>query len=190
MNSEQHLQLTAILRQWQQNQSLCRTEGFNVLYSELRKIARSYLVKERTVSLQTDLLVNEALIRLKEQFKSPWQSQFQFYSIASRAIKQYLIEHARARNAIKRGRGEGLIPLQDVPERPITESSRVEALRDALVELKAIKPRSAAIIELRFFGGLSNAQIAILFQKSISTVKRDWEEARDWLKMRMNSSPF
>lgn len=186
MTFRQLQRLTSVLREWQQGFPLSRHDLFNALYAELRKIARGHLKEEKTASLQTDLLVNEAFLRLQQQNKIPWKNRFHFYAIASLSIKQFLIERARARKTFKRGQGIDVLPLHNVQDLPPKIDPRTHALRDALEEFKMLEPRKAAIVELRFYGGLSNAQIAMVFQKSISTIKRDWEEAKLWLKDKLN----
>lgn len=189
MGSTKEYKLTSLLLRWQKGDPLGVNHQFSIIYSELRKIARSQLRNERAQSFQTDLLVNEAFLRLQKQIDMPWKSRYHFFAVATHAIRQYLVEKARARNALKRGQGKANLPLDRIQNTPATVSPKTLELNEALNELKKVDPRKAAVIELRFDVGLTNEQIAALLQTSVATVKRDWDKAKVWLRQKLEVAP-
>ena len=153
-----------------------------IVYAELRRIAGRYLRNERRgVTLQATALVNEAYLRLLKDRELSFQNRSHFLGIAARSMRQILVEHARARDAEKRGGERRRITLD---ERVAVEGPRdvgLVALDRALERLQALDPRHAQIVELRFFGGLTNEETAEVLGVSPATVKRGWGVARAWL---------
>lgn len=150
------------------------------VYDELRRLARHHLRKNRQ-SLCTTALVHEAYLRLAEHIETDWRDRAHFFSIASRTMRQVLVDHARRRNALKRGGDWQRTSLT-------TRHLGVEfawgdliALDDALNRLDAIDRRLRKVVELRFFGGLMEAEVAKVLDVSTRTVQRDWRKARAWL---------
>ncbi|MCD9188601.1 MAG: sigma-70 family RNA polymerase sigma factor [Pyrinomonadaceae bacterium] len=153
-----------------------------LVYTELRKLAAHYLKSERKGhTLQPTALVHEAFLRLVEQ-ETKWQNRNHFFAMAASLMRRILVDYARGRNAEKRGGATEKISLEDafvfVKEKP----AAMIALDEALEELAKIDPRRAKVVELRFFGGLSNEAIAQVLQVHPNTVLRDWNLARAWLK--------
>ena len=151
------------------------------VYAELRRVAAAYLRRERPgQTLQPTALVNEAYVRLAGQHPR-FQNRAHFCAIAANAMRQILVERARARNAKKRGGGAPRVTLVEGlaanPESPVD----LDALDEALTRLAALDAEQARIVELRFFGGLSVEETAEALGVSPATVKRHWAVARAWL---------
>lgn len=155
---------------------------FPLVYDELRRLAASALRRERAGhTLQPTALVHEAFLRLVNSPETPWESHAHFVAIAARVMRRVLVDHARRRKAFKRGTGEVRVPLDDVDVPAATLDVDLVALDEALARLATFDERQARIVELRFFGGLSVPETAVLIGASERTVKRDWQVARAWL---------
>ena len=154
-----------------------------LVYDELRRLARGYLGRERRAfTLQPTALVNEAYLRLLRDRKQDWRTRAQVIGIAAMAMRQILIEAARARNARKRG---GELARVTLDEGLIADDARtvdVLAVDDALHKLATIDAEQARLVELRFFGGLTVEESAAALGISPATVKRHWAVARAWLQ--------
>ncbi len=156
------------------------------VYDELRRIARGRLRRERDDhTLSTADLVHEAYLELMPLDRVDWQSRTHFFAVASRAMRNVLVDHAERRGAAKRGGGVRAASLDELLEAqlPATERSLDDliAINDALARLEAIDPRKARVVECRFFGGLSLEETAEALGSSPATVSRDWAFARAWL---------
>ena len=177
-------QLTQLLQAWQQGDAPAGERLVPLVYAELRRIARMKLGAERGGhTLQATALVHEAWLRLMQQHGADWQNRAQFFAIAAQAMRRILVDHARRRQAAKRGSGERMVDvdgLADVLVSPIPDDQLV-ALDAALEQLTALDERQAKVVELRFFGGLSVEETAQVLSLSPTTVKREWATARLWL---------
>jgi len=155
---------------------------FPVLYQEMRRMAAGYLRGERIGhTLQPTALANEAFIRLVGRAHADWQGRSHVMAVAARAMRAILVDHARRRNAQKRGGGQAPVPL-DTSE--IVAGGRPVAFEDldrALGDLARLSERQAQVVELRYFGGLTIEETARVLEISPVTVKRDWALARAWL---------
>ena len=157
-----------------------------IVYDELRQVAAAHLHRERQGhSLQPTALVNEAYLRLVDADQQGIQGRAHFFGIAARAIRQVLVDHARARGARKRGGDWQRVTLSDASGSADEASVDLLDLEAALQELTALDERKARILELRFFAGLSLPEVAECLGKSISTVESDWYMARAWIKTRL-----
>ncbi len=153
-----------------------------LLYDSLREMASRHLRRERANhTLNTTALVHEAYLKLCDQSQLSWQNELHFYGIASRVMRNILIDYARAHCAQKRGGGR---PGTSLDDKNIALEARAEellALDEALTRLSAFDPRLCRMVEYRFFGGLSVEETAALLEVSPRTVKRDWKRAKAWL---------
>ena len=159
-----------------------------LVYDELRRLAASYLRRERPgQTLQATALVNEAYIRLIGEKAHNWQNRTHFLAIAALSMRQILVQRARTRKAAKRGGDPQRITL-DEQLLPAPDASEVDlvALDAALDKLAALNERQAKVVELRYFGGLSVEEAAQALDISPATVKRDWTLARAWLKKELD----
>ncbi|RYZ12666.1 MAG: sigma-70 family RNA polymerase sigma factor [Comamonadaceae bacterium] len=165
-----------------------KTELLQLAYPELRRVARRYLLRERAGhTLQPTALVHEAYLRMVNQ-EDRAQNAAHFVALAAQMMRRILINHALGKKAEKRGGGQTHIPLEDdLPIAADSDSVDVLALNEALVELEALDPRQAGIVELRYFGGLSIEETAEAMSISTATVKRDWLTAKLWLRRRLSA---
>jgi RNA polymerase sigma factor (TIGR02999 family) len=152
-----------------------------LVYDELRRLARYHLSRERSDhTLQSTALVNEAYLRLAGQ-NLRIENRSHFFAIASRLMRQILVDHARRHRAGKRGSGAHTLTLDEHTGLPQTRSVDLVALDEALVGLAQLDAQQSRIVELRFFGGLSIDETSAVLGISTATVKRDWVMARAWL---------
>jgi RNA polymerase sigma factor (TIGR02999 family) len=155
----------------------------SLVYDELRRIARSYMRKERREhTLTPTALVHEAYLKLIEQRAMNWQNRAHFFAVASRLMRRILIDYAREHRSGKRGGRIRRVSLDDAP--PVFLADRCEeliALDEALSTLETSLPRQSRIVELRYFGGLTVEETAAVLGIAPKTVKRDWSVARVWL---------
>jgi RNA polymerase sigma factor (TIGR02999 family) len=182
MNIEQQHEVTAILQDWSAGDGAAKERLFPLVYDELRRQARGFLLKERAEhTLQPTALVHEAYLKLIDQTRVTWQNRAHFFGIASQLMRRIMIDHARARASDKRGAAAIRLSLDDV-QIPIEErAAGLIALDEALENLAHFDERKAKIVEMRFFGGLTDEEIAEVLQISTRTVLRDWKTARLWL---------
>lgn len=156
------------------------------IYDDLRRLAASQLKRERNDhTLQPTALVNEAYMRLVNQRTAEWNDRLHFFSIASRIIRRILIDHARERQALKRGGDRQALRIEYMDLPAPTRDLDLVALDEALQELAEISERQARIVELRFFGGLSIPEVAAALSISPRSVDREWQGARAWLFHRL-----
>jgi RNA polymerase sigma factor (TIGR02999 family) len=175
-------EVTRLLRAWSAGDEGAFERLFPLVYDELRRTARRFLAGERQGhTLQATALVHEAYFRLVGQRRVEWQERAQFYAVAARSMRRILVDHARARAAQKRGCDLPAVPLDEAHEIAAVRPSNLVALDEALYVLAGLDPHKAAIVELRFFGGLSNEQTAVALGCSRATVIRQWRIARAWL---------
>lgn len=159
---------------------------FPLIYDELRRVARNYMRRENlNHSLEPTALVHEAYARLfKNQDRGP-MARTHFFRLAAQAMRQVLVDHARARVCQKRNWGGKRVTLiEDLASSPLTDEA-VLKLHDALTELEKLAPRVAQIVDMRFFAGMKEDEIAEALEISERTVKRDWTFARAWLQKQL-----
>lgn len=155
---------------------------FLLVYEDLRRLAHRALARERPDhTLGTTGVVHEAYLRLVDQTRVEWRDRAHFYAIASQAMRRILVDYARRHHRQKRGGGRRPLPL-DEDTVPLEErSENLIALDEALIRLAALNPRLSRVVEHRFFGGLTEEEIAEVTGVTVRTVKRDWAKARGWL---------
>jgi RNA polymerase sigma factor (TIGR02999 family) len=177
-------ELTNLLVEWGRGSQPALGRLLPHVYDELRKLARSYLRREAPGhTVQTGTLVHEAFLRLIDGQRIPWEGRAHFFGIAARLMRQILVDHARARDAAKRGAGEVPEPLAMALTVAVQALDvNVVALDRALDDLSAVDPDQARVVELRFFGGLTVEETAEVMGVSTGTVKREWSMARAWLR--------
>lgn len=153
-----------------------------LVYEELRRLARNYLRRERgDHTLQATALVHEAYLRLIDADTVSWQNRAHFYGIAANLMRRILVDHARARNASKRGGLAEKVSLDEARDLPPAAAHDLVALDGVLKDLTKSYPRKGKVVELKFFGGLEAKEIAEVLQISEKTVLRDWQFAKLWL---------
>ncbi len=158
------------------------------IYDELRRLAVGHMRGERdNHTLQPTAVVHEAYLRLIDQRNTDWSDRAHFFAVASRVIRRILVDHARARDAEKRGGSRRALPISEVDPAAPDAAVDLVALDDALRQLGDIDERQARIVEMRFFGGLTLEEIARALDVGRRTVDRDWSVARAWLACQLAS---
>jgi RNA polymerase sigma factor (TIGR02999 family) len=181
-----------LLLQWSQGDQLALQRLIPLVHRELHDIARRWAAREHAGhSLQATALVNEAYLRLIDVHDVTWQSRAHFLAVCARVMRHILVDHARARRAGKRGGPLARVTFDDALVVALEPDQHLVALDDALEALAQFDPRKSRVVELRFFGGLSVKETAVILEVSPDTVMRDWKLARAWLQreMRQQASP-
>ena len=175
-------EITEILHEWQNGSEEARELLLSHVYDELKRQARRYMSNERPDhTLQATALVHEAFLRLSGKNKFDWKDSKHFYGIASRLMRQVLVDHARTKQSAKRGGKSIRFSLEDADIAVEERAASILALHGALERLEKLDKRQASIVEMRFFGGMSESEIADSLDISVSTVSRNWQAARLWL---------
>jgi len=175
-------EITLLLADLQAGNRSAESRLMPLVYNELRRVAGRYMRGERPDhTLQPTALVHEAYLRLLGQHDVAWQNRSHFYAVAARLMRNILVDHARARQAHKRGGQERKVTFDEALEFAGRETTDLLALDEVLTRLAQRDPRQARIVELRFFGGLSEKEVAEVLGVSVRTIKRDWAVARAWL---------
>jgi len=188
MRTRQPGDVTALLARWRAGTPGVEEELMAKVQGELRKLAASYLRRERPGhTLQPTAVVNEAYMRLVPQRGVTWENRAHFFGIAAQMMRRILVDHARRRRAAKRGQADA-ITLSGIADPKADRDIDVLALNEALGDLARLDPRQERIVELRFFGGLTIEDIAAVVDVSPATVKRDLATARLWLKRRLRGA--
>ena len=183
-------ELTRLLNSWSQGDQSALERLTPLVYAELRRLAARNFAGEREGHvLQPSALVNEAFVRLLGGAPSEWTSRTHFYSFSARLMRQILIDFARAQETAKRGHRSPHVDFSDIKELRSESANPVDLLDldRALDELAALNERHARVVELRYFGGLENTEIASVLGISEATVIRDWHLSRAWLFDRLRS---
>ena len=183
-------EVTVLLRRWKEGDEQALTELTPIVYAELRRLARSLLAKEGQSTLQGTALVHEAYMRLAGGAHPDLQDRAHFFSVAARVMRRVLVDHARKRQANKRGGTDSVhVPVENADFELDTPSFGHDldwgSLDQALDQLTQLDPRRAQVVEMRFFGGFSDKEIAEMLHVSEPTVRRDWVVARSWLFRKM-----
>jgi RNA polymerase sigma-70 factor (ECF subfamily) len=174
--------ITRILQDWSAGDQSAPDRLMPLMYQELRRLGAEHLRKERPDhTLQATALVHEAYLKMVDQSAVQWRNRLQFASIAARAMRQVLVEHARARNASKRAGKLEKISLEETRELGGERNPHLTELDEALNDFTRLYPREGEVVELKFFGGLDLEEIAQFLNVSTKTVVRDWTFARTWL---------
>ncbi len=174
--------VTQLLVDWGNGDRQALEKLTPLVYQELKRLAARYLRRERREhTLQSTALVHEAWLRLIDQNHVHWQNRAQFFGIAAEMIRRILIDHARNRQAAKRGDGAIKLSLDEALGAPDRRDFDLVALDDALEDLTKLDPKQGKLVELRFFAGLSIEESAEVLGVSPATVKREWAVAKAWL---------
>lgn len=184
--------VTQLLQRWSQGDAAALDRMLPMVYDELRRLASRHLRQERAGhTLQGTGLVHEAYLRIAQRTPMQWQSRVHFFGWASAVMRHILVDHARARQAGKRGGGMAVLSLEALEEEgsaiagpgasQADDALDLVALDRALQRLEQLDPQQSRVVELRFFGGLSVLETAQTLHISPATVKREWATARAWL---------
>lgn len=180
--------VSGLLRAWGQGDTDAREKLMPLVYAELRRRAAAYLNRERKDhTLQPTALVHEAYLRLIGQERVVWQNRAHFYGVAAQTMRRILVDHARGHGRDKRFGAAIRVTLDDRLPAVQPADCDMLLLDQALGELAALDPRQARIVELRYFGGLTEREIASVLDVSRSTVTREWLIAKGWLFRRITT---
>lgn len=190
MSDQLQHEVTQILHEWSEGDANAPERLMLLVYDELRRQARNYLAMERgSHTLQPTALVHEAFLRLVDQTRVNWQNRAHFYGIAASMMRRVLVDHARAHATEKRGGAAVRLSIEDVQIPLEQRAASLLALDEALERFAKFDERKARIVEMRFFGGLSDEEIAEVLGVSTRTVLRDWKTARLWLFRELSEPP-
>lgn len=183
MSQEPPSDITQLLIQMTDGNTEAVNQILPMIYSELRKLASSYLRRERSNhTLQPTALVNEAYLKLIDQKKVKWQNRAHFFGIAAQVMRRILLDHARKHTAEKRGGAAEVLPIEEeILVVSQEKSAELIALDEALENLAKMDEQKAKIVELRYFGGLSIEETAEVMGVSVPTINRQWKMAKAWL---------
>src|SRR3979411_770833 len=175
-------EVTRMLIDWSGGDRGAPAKLMPLVYEELRQLARQYLQQERPDhTLQATGLVHEAYLRLVDQSTTTWQNRAHFFGVAAPLMRRILVDYARSHRVEKRGGGWDKLAFDEALAPSAERSVDLVALDDALKDLLAFDPHQSQIVELRFFGGLTNEEIGEVLDVSPRTVKREWRIAKAWL---------
>lgn len=177
-----HDRMARLVDQWRRGSPAALDQLVNLLYEDLRRLAHAHLRRERDDhTLCTTALVHEAYVHLAGQTGPRWQGRAQFFALVSSVMRHVLVDYARRRGAAKRGGHELRVPLTEASAAAEAELFELLAVNQALDQLAERDSRLARIVECRFFGGMSEEEIADALDLSTRTVERAWKRARAWL---------
>ena len=186
----QEHEITQLLAEWSDGNQAALDELYPLVYEELHRLARRYMSRERKGhTLQTTALINEAYVRLVDQRNVQWANRSHFFAISAQIMRRILIDHARRHGYAKRGGGARQVSLDETATVLQDDLSEFLRLYEALTSLAQLDPRRSQVVELRYFGGLNNEEIAGVLKISENTVIRDWNMARAWLYRQLTGSP-
>jgi RNA polymerase sigma factor (TIGR02999 family) len=176
------VEITRLLKAWGGGDEAALARLAERVYPELRLMARRHLKNERQANtLQTTALVHEVYLRLVDVTKVEWQQRAQFFSMVAQMMRRILVDAARARGADKRGGSAQKVNLDETAILSSAADRSILALDEALTAFSEVAPRQAKVVELRYFGGLTEEEIVAALKISPRTVRRDWDLAKAWL---------
>jgi RNA polymerase sigma-70 factor, ECF subfamily len=182
-------EVTQLLFAWSHGDRAALEKLTPVVYEELRRLAHRYMEGQRPDhTLQTTALVNEAYLRLADQKKPSFTNRSHFFAVAAKAMRQILVNHAKAARRQKRGGGAAQVELDEAPLISPEPPRQILDLNEALERLATLDSRKAQVVELSYFGGLKQEEIAEVLKISTITVRRDWVFAKAWLYAELHSA--
>jgi len=189
-DSQSNNDVTQLLQAWHQGDAGALDRLLPLVYDELRRVARARLRRERPGhTLQATALVHEAYLRLVGAGGTTPQNRTHLFAVAARMMRQILVDHARRKEARKRGGAATMVALHESVPAPDIALVDILALDEALTELNALDPRLCRVVELKFFAGLNIDEAAQALAVSPATIERDWTVSKAWLHQRLSSSP-
>jgi RNA polymerase sigma factor (TIGR02999 family) len=180
--NQRNREISRLLVGFQNGEPEAEARLLELTYRELKKIAAGNLRREHAArSLQTTDLVHDAYLRLVDQAATPWRDRGHFYQVAAHVMRQILIDHARKRNAGKRGGGVPDISLDRAIDMAQANAGDLLLLEEALTRFEKVDRRKCQVVEMRFFAGMQEEEIAEVLGVSVRTINREWQMARAWL---------
>jgi RNA polymerase sigma factor (TIGR02999 family) len=182
-------EVTQMLLAWTDGDESALARLVPLVETELHRLAQAYLHRERfDHTLQTTALVNEAYLRLIDWKAVQWQNRAHFFGVAAQLMRRILVDHARRRRALVRGGDALRVSMAEAENAGVERGADVIALNDALDTLASFDERKSRIVELRFFGGLTEQETAEVMKISLRTLQREWSLARAWLFQNLGSA--
>jgi RNA polymerase sigma factor (TIGR02999 family) len=183
-------EITGLLLAWNEGEPAALEKLAPLVEHELRRLARGYMRRERAGhTLQTTALINEAYVRLIDARKVRFENRAHFYGLAARVMRRILVDFSRERSYQKRGAGAWHVTFEEALAVTTPLDPDLLALDEALTELARVDERKAQVVEMRFFGGLTEKEAAVALNVSAETARRDWRLAKAWLLRRLNEKP-
>jgi RNA polymerase sigma factor (TIGR02999 family) len=183
MTTPSSQEVTRLLLAWRDGDQEALEQLTPLVYGELRRMAHRFMRRERPDhTLQSSALVNEAYIRLIDCNQVDWQNRAHFFGIAAQMMRQILIDHARRHTRARRGGGLREVSFEETAVVSVERAAELIALDDALTALAAFDLSKSRIVELRFFGGLTNEEVGEVMGMSLRTIEREWRKAKAWLR--------
>ncbi|MEP6539231.1 MAG: sigma-70 family RNA polymerase sigma factor [Bryobacteraceae bacterium] len=180
-DSDTH-EITGLLERWRLGDPEAANQLMELVYGDLHRIAAREMRREHGEhTLQTTAVVHEAYLRIFRSEPVEWKDRAHFYAVASQQLRRVLLDHARRVHSEKRGGHVVKFSLRESDDSAIVVDERILALDEALMRLENLDARAAKVVELRFFGGLTEADAAEVLGVSVATLKRDWDFAKTWL---------
>jgi RNA polymerase sigma factor (TIGR02999 family) len=185
-------EITRLLIQLRSGDSSAFDRLLPLVYRDLHKLAKRYMAQENAGhTLQTTAIIHEAYLKLAAGSEQTWQDRVHFFAVAARAMRQILVDHARAKGAAKRGGDVEVVRLEDALSVADVRATSLLALDDAMQLLARLNARQSQVVELRYFGGFSVEETAAILKISTDTVTRDWILAKAFLYREMKvGSPY
>jgi len=182
-------QITILLVEWGKGNREALNDLMPLVYGELRRIAHRFMRRQSSEhTFQTTELIHEAYLKLARGTEQNWQNRAHFYGVAAQAMRHILVDYARSKQSQKRGGWQEKVTLDETLAVSARNSQEMILLDEALNQLAALDERKAQVVELKYFGGLTNEQIAEVLKVSPETVKRDWRFSRTWLLRELSES--
>jgi RNA polymerase sigma-70 factor, ECF subfamily len=182
-------QITQLLVDWSNGNEFAVQQLMPLVYDELRRMARRYMRRQPSGhTFQTTELIHETYLKIAGRDVASWQNRAHFFGIAAQAMRHILVDYARAKQSQKRGGWQEKITLADDAAVSVEKSGEIVALDEALHRLAALDARKCQVVELKYFGGLTNEEVAEFLKISPETAKRDWQFARTWLMRELTNA--
>ena len=189
MSSGEPVEITRILKEWNNGNEEAKEQLLGFVYDEMKRHARYLMSRERSDhTLQPTALVHEAFLKLGDGAKIIWNDRAHFYGFASHLMRQILVDHARQHAAAKRGGNPTRVSADDIEIPSYERADSIVAIDEVLERLAKIDERQASIVEMRFFGGMTNSEIAATLDIGERTVGREWQAAKLWLYRELQQS--
>ncbi len=188
MTNASSQEVSQLLLAWRGGDQAALAKLTPLVYDELHRLAARYMQRESPGhTLQTSALVNEAFVHLIDQ-QIDWQNRAHFFGVAANMMRHILLNHARDHARVKRGGGAIQVSFDEAALVSVERAAELIALDDALNDLAVFDPRKSRLVELRFFGGLSNEEVAEVMDMSLRTVEREWRKAKAWLQRALSNT--
>ena len=182
MENTESQQITSLLVEWSNGNQNALEDLMPLVYDELRRIARRFMRRQAAGhTFQTTELIHEAYLKLARGEDQNWQNRAHFFGVAAQAMRHILVDYARSKQSRKRGGWQEKITLDETAAVSFQRSDELVQLDDAMKQLANLDERKSRVVELKYFGGLTNEEIAAVLKISPETVKRDWRFSRTWL---------